>query len=132
MSKSAIMDIMKKAFKGIGAAAVVFVSLLAASRIALADGQTQNIKLTDPLGGTETFTSVSTAVAAFLFWDIASPLAVIMVLIGAFQFMTSAGDPEKVSRARKTIMYAAIGLVVALLAGGIVSIIRTFVSGSSA
>ena len=91
----------------------------------------QAVTLTDPLGGKETFTSVATAVAGFLFWDIAAPLSVIMVLVGAFQLTTSAGNPEKVSQGRKTIMYAAIGLVVALIAGGIVSIIQSFISGSS-
>ena len=73
---------------------------------------------------------VATAVAGFLFWDIAAPLATIMVLVGAFQLITSSGDPEKVSQGKKTITYAAIGLVVALIAGGIVSIIQSFVSGS--
>ncbi len=121
---------MMKALREVGATAIVFVSSLAVTNIALADGQTQTVKLTDPLGGSESFTSVATAVAGFLFWDIAAPLATIMVLVGAFQFMTSAGDPEKVSQARKTIMYAAIGLAVALIAGGVVSIIRAFVAGS--
>jgi len=92
--------------------------------------QSQAISLTDPLGGHETFTTVSTAVAGFLFWDVAAPLSIIMVLVGAFQLITSSGDPEKVSQGRKTVMYAAIGLVVALIAGGAVSIIRSFISGS--
>jgi len=125
------MNIMMKALKGVGATAVVFLTSLAVANVAFADGQTQTIALTNPLGSSATFTSVSTAVASFLFWDVASPLAVIMVLVGAFQFITSAGDPEKVSKARKTIMYAAIGLAVALIAGGAVSIIQAFVSGSS-
>lgn len=89
------------------------------------------ITLTDPLGGSETFTSVATAVAGFLFWDVAAPLSVIMVLVGAFQLITSSGDPEKVSKGRKTILYAAVGLLIALLAGGVVSIIRSFTSGGA-
>lgn len=95
-----------------------------------ANAQSQQISLTDPLGGNETFTSVATAVAGFLFWDIALPLCTIMVLVGAFQLITSAGDPEKVSRGRKTIMYAAIGLVIALIAGGVTNIIQSFISGA--
>lgn len=85
----------------------------------------QPITLADPLGGNESFTSVATAVAGFLFWDIATPLAVIMVLVGAFKLITSAGNPEKVSEGRKTILYAAVGLAIALVAGGIVSIIKS-------
>jgi hypothetical protein len=125
------MNIMQKAFKRVGAAAVVFVSSFTVIHLALADGQTQTIKLTDPLGGSENFTSVATAVAGFLFWDIAVPLATIMVLVGGFQLMTSAGDPEKVSKGKKTIVYAAAGLVAAILAGGIVRIIQAFISGSA-
>lgn len=90
----------------------------------------QTIKLTDPLGGSESFTTVSTAVAGFLFWDIAMPLSVIMVLVGAFKFITSAGDPEKVSEARKTILYAALGFAIACLCGAVTNIIKSFVTGS--
>lgn len=87
--------------------------------------------LTNPLGSGATFTTVMTAVAGFLFWDVASPLATIMILVGAFQLITSAGDPEKISKGKKTIVYAAVGLVIALLAGGAADIIRSFLSGAS-
>jgi hypothetical protein len=125
-----MMNIMIKVFRWAEATAIVSISSLMIFKIALADGQTQTIKLSDPLGGSESFTSVSTAVAGFLFWDIAAPLSTIMVLVGAFQLMTSAGDPEKVSQGKKTVMYAAIGLVIALIAGGIVSIIKSFITGA--
>ena len=124
------MNTMMKALRNMGTTAVVFVSaILTASHLALAD--TGAITLTDPLGGNETFSSVATAVAGFLFWDIAAPLSIIMVLVGAFQLITSAGDPEKVSQGRKTITYAAIGLVIALIAGGIVNLIQGFITGAT-
>ncbi|HUC31617.1 MAG TPA: hypothetical protein VMR99_02950 [Candidatus Paceibacterota bacterium] len=88
------------------------------------------ICLTDPLGGSESFTSVATAVAVFLFWDIALPLCTIMVLVGAFQLITSSGDPEKVSKGRKTILYAAVGFAIALVAGSITNIIKSFITGA--
>lgn len=91
--------------------------------------------LCDPLGtnctpGTESFTSVATNVTTFLVTDIAIPLSIIMVLVGAFQFMTGGGDPEKISQARKTILYAAVGLAVALLAGGVATLIKNIIGGS--
>jgi len=104
--------------------------LVVGAAYAYADTQSQTINLTDPLGGSESFTTVATAVASFLFWDIAMPLSVIMVLVGAFKFMTSAGDPEKVSEARKTILYAALGFAIACLCGAITNIIKSFVTGS--
>jgi hypothetical protein len=122
---------MIKSLKGSVTAGTAAVSSWLVFGATYANAQSQSIILADPLGGKESFTSVATAVAGFLFWDIAAPLATIMVLVGAFQLITSSGDPEKVSQGRKTIMYAAIGLAVALIAGGAVSLIQSFVSGSS-
>ena len=121
---------MIKATKKVVAAGAAAVSYFLILGVAYADTQ-QSITLADPLGGKESFASVATAVAGFLFWDIAAPLSVIMVLVGAFQLITSSGDPEKVSQGRKTILWAAVGLAIALLAGGAVSIIKSFISGPS-
>ncbi len=46
--------------------------------------------------------------------------AVIVILLAAFTFLTSAGDPDKVKKARDYILYALIALVVAFLARAIV------------
>jgi hypothetical protein len=124
------MNTMMKLAKRVGATTVFFISSFLVFHSVLADGQSQNITLADPLGGNESFTTISTAVAGFLFWDVAAPLATIMVLVGAFQLITSSGDPEKVSQGRKTILYATVGLIVALIAGGAVNIIKSFISGS--
>ncbi len=40
----------------------------------------------------------------------------VMVLYGAFIFLTSSGDPTKTSKATKTITFAVIGMIIALLA----------------
>lgn len=85
--------------------------------------------LTDPLKGEGLMTVVNN-VTHFLEYDIAIPLSVIMVLIGSFQFMTGGGDPEKISQARKTILYAAVGLGVALMAGGVASLVTSIINGS--
>jgi hypothetical protein len=49
--------------------------------------------------------------------------AVGYVIYGGFMFMTSQGEPDKAANARKTIINAVVGLVIALLATGIVSFI---------
>lgn len=82
-----------------------------------------NITLQNPIG-TSSFTTVANNVLYFIYADIAIPLCVIMVLVGGFQMMTSAGDPEKVSQGRKTLTYAAVGLVVVILAGSAVTLIQ--------
>ncbi len=50
-------------------------------------------------------------------------VAVIMVIIGGFTYMTSQGDPGKTKKARDTILYGIIGLVIALLAFAIVNFV---------
>ena len=53
-------------------------------------------------------------------------VAVVMIVIGGISFATSQGDSGKVAKARNTILYGVVGLVVALLAFAIVN----FVLGS--
>ena len=105
--------------------------LLGASPTVFAQGGTvaQPITLTNPLNS-NSFTQVLTNVIGFLFWDIAIPLTTIMVLVGAFQMMTAAGDPEKFSKGRKTLIYAAIGFGVAFLAGGVAKILQNILGGT--
>jgi len=50
---------------------------------------------------------------------------VFMVLWGGFDLATSGGDETKVKNARNRIMYASIGLIVAALSMGIVSLIMS-------
>jgi len=57
-------------------------------------------------------------------------MAVFYVIWAGFTFISSAGDPTKVDLARKRIMYAAIGIVVALLAKGIVSLVLSAMKGN--
>lgn len=47
-------------------------------------------------------------------------VAVIMILIGGFQWMTAGGNEEKVASAKKIISAAVIGLIIVLLAWAIV------------
>lgn len=52
-------------------------------------------------------------------------VAVIMMILGGFQYVTSSGDQAKVTKAKNTILYGVVGLVVALLAYAIVSFVLT-------
>jgi hypothetical protein len=52
-------------------------------------------------------------------------IAVIFVVLGAFNIMTAGGSPEKVQTGRNYIVYAVIGLIVALLAKAIPGIARS-------
>ena len=50
-------------------------------------------------------------------------IAVVMIIVGGLQYTTSSGDTSKVAKAKNTIMYGVIGLVVALLAFAIVNFV---------
>ena len=57
---------------------------------------------------------------------ILAALAVLFIVIGALRMVTSQGNPQEASKARSTIIFALVGLLVALLAEAIVA----FVLGS--
>ncbi|MDB5186546.1 MAG: rane protein of unknown function [Candidatus Saccharibacteria bacterium] len=50
-------------------------------------------------------------------------VSVIMIIIGGIRYTTSAGDASRIKAAKDTIMYSVVGLVVALLAYGIVTFV---------
>ncbi|MFH0952648.1 MAG: hypothetical protein V1838_05755, partial [Patescibacteria group bacterium] len=55
-------------------------------------------------------------------------IAVVMIIIGGFQWLTAAGNDEKIEKAKKVISAAVIGLIIVLLAWAIV----IFVAGTTA
>lgn len=50
-------------------------------------------------------------------------IAVVMMIVGGISFITSQGDASKVTKARNTILYGVVGLIVALLAFAIVNFV---------
>jgi len=50
-------------------------------------------------------------------------VAVVMIILGGIQYSTSQGASDRVKKAKDTIMYGIIGLVVALLAFAIVNFV---------
>ena len=50
-------------------------------------------------------------------------IALIIILIAALQFITSSGDPQEADKARSTLIYAAVGLILALSAEVIVTFV---------
>ena len=55
--------------------------------------------------------------------SVAGIIAVIFVIVGGVQYMTSSGDPGKTKKAKDTILYAVIGLIVCALAFAIVNFV---------
>ena len=55
-------------------------------------------------------------------------LAVIMIIWGGIRYVLSGGDSGAVSSAKKTILYAVVGLIVAILAYAIVNFVITTIA----
>ena len=68
--------------------------------------------------GTNFFVSVFNSA---MLW--AGIIAVIIIIVGGIYYTTSQGDPGRVVRAKNTIIYAIIGLIITLLAAAIVNMI---------
>ncbi len=62
-----------------------------------------------------------------MLFTLAVVVAPVMVLIGAFMFMSSAGDAKKLKQGREIILYTVIGFVIILLVKGVVSLVETLV-----
>ena len=74
------------------------------------------------LAGERTLIGLIAAVIQLLLF-VAGSLAVLFVIIGGYQYITSAGNEERAERAKKTLVNAIIGIVVILLSFVIISVI---------
>ena len=54
-------------------------------------------------------------------------IAAISIIIAAYYFVTAAGNPETVSKARNFVLYALIGVAVAVASRGLVWLVRDIV-----
>ena len=76
----------------------------------------------DPVGGSgdnnlaKNITTILNNIIAVL-----GLVAVIVIIIGGVNYMSSTGDPAKVKKAKDTILYGLIGLVVCVLAFALVN-----------
>lgn len=49
--------------------------------------------------------------------------AVVFILIGGFEYIRSGGESSKINKAKNTILFAVIGLIIVLVARGIVALV---------
>ncbi len=82
-----------------------------------------DLKLNNPLGD-RTVTDVIKGITSFL-QTIAVTILTIMILLGAWQMLTSSGNPENFKKGQKTILYAIIGFIIILIANGIADIVKS-------
>jgi hypothetical protein len=56
-------------------------------------------------------------------FGVVGTVAVLMIVIGGVQYVASKGEPGEMAKAKNTIIYAAVGLVVCILAYSIVAFV---------
>lgn len=66
-------------------------------------------------------TQIETVINVLLF--VIAAVAVIMIILGGIKYVLSNGDSSQITSAKNTILYAVIGLVVALLSYAIVNFV---------
>ncbi len=76
-----------------------------------------------PSGDIGSIDSLIDKLGSFL-WTIFGGLALVMFVIAGIMFLTAQGDPEKVKNARNAFLWGVVGIVVAILAYSIVSIVE--------
>ena len=109
--------------KKVATQVIVFAGLFCFASFALA------VSIPDPLGGAtwcSLLKGIANAVAG-----IVGGISTIMIIVSGIFYLTSAGSPEKIKKAKDTLTYAIIGIVIAILAGGIVTEILTILGGST-
>ncbi len=82
-----------------------------------------DLKTPDPVGDAssdlvDNITNILNAVIGVL-----GIVAVIVIIIGGINYMTSSGDAAKVKKAKDTILYGVIGLIICVLAFAIVNFV---------
>lgn len=91
-------------------------------KIYLAAGGALNIPSTGYGDSLRDGDAVVSLVINALIWAV-GVLAVAFIIVGGVKYATSGGDEKKVASAKNTILYAVIGLVIALLASVIVNVV---------
>lgn len=90
----------------------------------------QGISIPNPLGsGGKDIPTLIGKIANWLL-GIGTVISTIIVLWSALLFMTSGGNPNRVTQARQTLWYAIIGLAILLLADGVSLLIQNFLKGN--
>lgn len=114
----------------IGAVLAVISLVLLLSPVAIAGSAAESIFNEDACQGDTSICSGTSnelinviAVVINIMIFVAGIIAVIMIIVGGIQYATSSGDSNSISRAKNTILYAIIGLAVAIMSFAIVSFV---------
>ena len=97
----------------------------AASDICNQTGVSNEVRRANGCAGAGDQATVSEVIIGIVngFVGIMTLVAVIFIVVGGVNYMTSAGDAGKIQKAKNTILYAVIGLIICVLAFAIVNFV---------
>ena len=99
-------------------------SALTANQQAICDSIGSGQDCTSNASGTTDVNGVLKT-AINLFSGVVGVVAVIMIIVAGFKYITAAGDSAKVTSAKNTLVYALIGLVIVVISQAIVQFVLT-------
>lgn len=82
----------------------------------------------EPPGKYKTIQEILTAIANFLF-GLGVAIFPIVVIIVAYLFLTSGGEPKKIQQARSFLFWSSIGLAILLLSRALASLLKGLLGG---
>ena len=94
---------------------------------AAAGGTGTSVELPNPLGIGTIGDLMNKIIDGLILF--ATPIVVAVVIWAAYLFISSRGEPDKITQARNALLYAILGYAILLLAKGIGVIISNFLSG---
>ena len=123
---------MKKIF----ASVVTWSTVLIPSAVLAQSNSVPSVPVYNPsasLGGDSPVAAVTNLFKSVtnVFATVVLALAVIFILVSAFNFITAGGDNEKIATARRTLIYALVGVAVAFLAFALPALVGTFIKGTN-
>jgi len=87
--------------------------------------QTYSFSIPNPLkGGASDLASLVKVIAQWIF-DLAVPIAVVMIVYAGVLFLTAQGNEQKVTKAKDVLKWAVVGLAIILIGSGFVTLIQS-------
>ncbi len=80
----------------------------------------QDINIPKPTPDITTKNGSTLMVAYYIIIGIVAAISFLMIVIGALKYTTSGGEPQSMAKAKNTILYALVGLVICIIAFSIV------------
>jgi len=114
--------------KGILVLGIALVCVLSFSGTASAIGEIPPTTIPDIVTSAGNFVDLLDNIVDWIF-VVVMVFAAIYIVLAGFAFITGGGDPQSVAGARNKLLYAAIGIIVAVLSRGIIKAIISLIGG---